>query len=653
MSVRRLRAMLALPVVLASGCLLIAPPEDLPALGAGAQGGGGGSGGSAGIGGAEMGGTGMTPAGTGGGAGESAGEGGRETSGGVGGTGGNGGTGEVGGSATAGRGGSNGNVAGTSGSAGEGGAPGCTTNEECVVAQNASEAARCRPSDHTCVTLKTADCPIAYAGENGAARFSDPNAIFVGSMVALDPNFADKSANAWALELAIDEINSAGGLPDPSGGPARPLVLLVCQSDTNTDSKVVERGITHLGEEVQVQALVAELRPDDLTDAFNRETGRQLFYLNAVAVSSALALRDNNGGLIWTLLGEPRDYAAAYALLLSDLETYVRAERGLSPADEIKVATVYTNDAFDLDLFKSADPTLKFNTFPAESQVFDGTNPDGKYLRINLSSLPGDIHAQIQATAEQIVAFAPDIVISTAGDPMTTSGDVAMDGSLKQDGVLELVEAAMPDPRPYYILSPYNAGTSALAAVQSTITTDFATDPSAAGRFMGISAAAAPSDQLDPMTGFASRFITRYGGSVDLPGQVDNYYDAVYYLAYAMYAASVAGDVTGPTIAGGMQQLIGPEGMQCGDTPCADGPRDFKQIFTALANKDKIALYSTLGAPDFDPMTGVRPATPGVFCFTWNAGSQVAQHSLDVLRYDADMKTFNGSYGCLLNFPPQ
>jgi hypothetical protein len=634
-SLWRVRALLALPVAFVSGCLLIAPPEDLPALGAGAQ---GGHGGSAGVGGADLGGTSSSFSGAGGDH-DSGGEAGRASggSGAMGGNGAAGGNGAVGGSEQGGgapRGGdSTGANGGTTvGSAGEGGEGACSTNADCV-RQNAGEAARCRPTDHTCVALKTPECPVAYAGDKGAARFADPNAIFVGSMVALDPDVPTTSPNAYALELAIDEINSkAGGLPDPDSGPPHPLVLLVCQSDTSQDADVVKRGIAHLGEDVQVQAVVTQLKPDDLFDAFNTEKGRKLVYLNAVAISSSLAL--NNGKLIWTLLGQPKDYAAAYKLLLSDLETYVRNARGLSSTDTIKVATVYTTDAFDEDLYGSVAPTLRFNDLPAESQPFDATHPDGKYLKVPVGSSSVDV----QGWVDQIVAFAPDIVISAAGDAMTTS-----DGT-NSDGIIQRVEAAMPSPRPYYILGPYNAGTRALVAVESVIEGEITSDATVAGRFMGVSAAAA--EDLTLQNGFASRFVPHFSSSKEVAGQVDNYYDAVYYLAYATYAASLAGDTSGPGISAGMQRLIDGQRFD-------DGPDAIEGVFAALANKDNnIALYSTLGAPNFDPITGVRPATPGIFCFTWDAGFQMAEHSLDVLRYDAEAKAFTGNYECLANFAP-
>jgi hypothetical protein len=491
------------------------------------------------------------------------------------------------------------------------------------------------------VAVQTVDCPIAYAGDQQEALFSAENAIFIGAMVAMNLRYPLQSTNWLALKLAINEINVAGGVPDPNGGPARPLVLSVCQSDTTADPEIAERGIEHLAAELEVPGVVTELLPDDLYDVFNLQKGRGLFYMNAIATSSALALRSNNQGLIWTLLGQPGDYAGAYALLLEDLEKYVRTARKLTPVDAIKVATVYTTDAFNADLFGTTDPKLSFNGVPADSQIYDAdANPAGKYLRVRLDIARTDaaavVQSKIQAAADEIVAFTPDIVISAAGSPMTTS-----DGQ-HFDGVLDRVEKAMPEPLPYYILSPYNAATSGLASVES----EFG-DAVAAGRFLGISAAAAPLDQRDVLNGFATRFNSVNGLDASIPGQVDNYYDAVYYLAYAMYAASLSGGMTGLDISNGMKRLTASDG-----TPLADGPHDIPNVFSALKNGDDIALNSTLGPPDFNPDTGVRPAIPSVYCFKWDAESLMPEHALDELRYDAGSDSFTGTYDCLDDFVP-
>jgi hypothetical protein len=627
---RRRGAALALPVVLASGCLLVAPPEDLPALGTsgtGAQGGGGSGGSSAG----GTSGTGASTM-TGGDAGsESNPEGGSPASGGSAGeagsgdTGANGGRGGAGGSAGSGGRGGAGATGGTSesmGGAGEGGAPGCTTNQECVTRTNSP--ARCR-SDHTCAELASNECLNVYG------PYTDANALYIGAFAVVDPANPGTSDIALAMRLAVDEINTAGGLP---GGPdgKRPLVLNVCTNDQSVEPNAISLGMTHLAEDVQVPALIAMLQPDDLTSALQQEKEKALFFLNPVAtVRSLMDLQTLQGNgakgdvLLWTLLGQPSDYAPAYGLLLSDLEKQVRSERGLMESDQIKVALVNTTDKFSDELRFYIFQSLFFNGASAANEA-----PDN-YKEYSLD--PNAVLAEDTVTA--LATFAPDIVISAAGDVVTAPS-----------GVIPRLEAGWTSskPRPFYLLSPYNGTTDAKNSIQSVVTHEFDDstnpEPDAARRFLGVNAAPALDTSLE--NAFESRYNVAFSAQQGNGPNVDNYYDAVYYLAYAMYAGD---SLAGPGIAHGMKRLIS------GD-PFDDGPANMaiQKVFDALDASDSISLNTTLGPSDpFDPVTGVRPVIPGVFCFTFNASLTLRPKAL---RYDSTSDTFTGTYPCLDNFPP-
>jgi len=619
---RKRSAAFALPVLLASGCLLVAPPEDLPASGTGGSGahGGGGSAGSTVV---EAGGSGASMMAGGDAGGESNPEGGSPGSGGSGGaagsgeTGASGGRGGAGGSAGGGAKGGTGAKGGAGGTeptggAGEGGAPGCTTNKEC--GDYWGGPARCR-GDGTCVQLGSNECLLVEGNSN------DPNALFVGSFVPYGDN--PKKGDVFAAEkLAVDELNDAGGLPGGNGGSGRPLVLVACSNDS---SDAISLGLTHLAEEVQVPGLIAMLQGADLTHALQQEKDRKLFYLNPVAsLQSLTSDAKTTKGLLWTLLGVPSDYAPAYQLLLSDLEKQVHSERGLMPSDPIKVVLINTTDAFNDELRLYVFQSLFFNNAAAAN---NGSNY--KEYTFDPTSFPSDDQLN------EMLAFEPDIVISTAGDVMTASA-----------GVLPRLETGWTStkPRPFYLLSPYNGTSDAQGVIQSIVTSEVDDtsnpEPNAARRFLGVNAAPA----LDPS--LENGFVTRYNFAFpDLKGtapNVDNYYDAVYYLAYSMYAGD---SLTGPGIANGMKRLITGDPFDDGNANMA-----IPKAFTALeASGATISLNSTLGPPDFVATTGVRPVTPGVFCFTYN-GSLVLRPN--ALRYDPTMNEFTGTYPCLDNFPP-
>jgi hypothetical protein len=238
--------------------------------------------------------------------------------------------------------------------------------------------------------------------------------------------------------------------------------------------------------------------------------------------------------------------------------------------------------------------------------------------------------------ADGILSFGPDIVISTAGEAVT-----------ENDGIIERLEsrwggAAGPGKeRPYYILSPFNAGDTGIVQsfILSAITEPNAFDPDAAGRFLGLSAASAEDQTLQNEFGAKLREAHPNQGAIDDTG---NYYDAVYFLAYALYGSENPRSPTGPEAARGLGRLIS-------GAPLNATPDQIDDVFERLSEPGAtLSLYGTLGAPDFDPETGVRRATPSVFCF--EAVGNVILPRIDVLRYQGGEFVGETPYPCLENF---
>jgi hypothetical protein len=190
--------------------------------------------------------------------------------------------------------------------------------------------------------------------------------------------------------------------------------------------------------------------------------------------------------------------------------------------------------------------------------------------------------------------------------------------------------------RPYFILSPYNAGDlGSLTPIVKGLRMN--NDVNAHQHFLGISAASA----VDPTLQNEYATCLRKAFGTDANTDTGNYFDAVYTLAYAMAAADPA--LEGPDLAAAMPRLLAGE-------PFGTRPDDIAGALAWLAEPTQsIELSGTLGPPDFDLATGVRAATPAVFCYQFDGLLSVEEQ---VLRYDRDADVFTGSYPCIDGFAP-
>lgn len=483
----------------------------------------------------------------------------------------------------------------------------CQTNAECVAAA-ADEPARCRPSDHQCVTLRHETCPIVVGDA------ADPNAVYFGAFAALDGIAPEENSIVWAHQLALEELSgdSMGGLPDGPKGQRRPLVMVVC----NNVDELIAPSLAHLIETVEVPAVLATLKPGDLRRAYEQYFDRDIFYLSPVAVTKSIANGDDEGR-IWNLLGQPGDFAPTYAVLLKRAEAWLRTARSLSDAP-IRVALVSTRDAFDSELRDAVSAALRFN----DDQTASENQASDQFRAITLDPDAPDLATQ----AEDLARFAPEVVISTASDLF-----------LQNNGLQDLLESewgvlAGGKARPFYILSPYDAGN--LSTLRERINGVLQEDPNGGEdnqRFFGVTIAPAPDTTLQRAYEVRLRSLFR-----DAILDTANYYDATYYLAYAMYAADQPEGITGDGIARGMQRLLGgPKSFDLGPSPIGD-------VFDALRKPGALVhLNGTLGPPEIDVTRGVRSIDGGVFCFS--RSGDTARLVPNAARYDRTQKDLVGS----------
>lgn len=509
---------------------------------------------------------------------------------------------------------------GKAGTSNVGGATGsCDSNADCKPGSG-SEPYMCSQETHKCIKLKTETCPVVV----GEKDSFNPNAIVFGAFAPLTTTNVERNDVVAAHSLALAELSSddLGGLPDGPKNSYRPLVMVTCYNQEDR----IEGGLTHLLGALHVPAILATLKPGDLRRAYQDHPGDDVFFLSPVIVTEAVAkLKDD--GKVWNMLGQPSDYAPAYASLLKHTEQHLRSGVDVDDVEPIRVAMVTTGDAFDSDLSNKLGQVLTFND--GKSTTSNGKN----YKLVRLTSSDSD---QIGPTVDELILFRPHIIVSAGSEVVTMEHGVIA----QVEGRWNLGQDGLPPPR--YILSPFNAGDLSVLRAYLTETAQSGEEDDPQLRFLGVGIAG-PEDRTAQFD-----YEGRLGGMFgNVFADTANYYDSTYLLAYAMYAAGIEQPLSGTSIALGMQRLISGPAIPI-------GPNDILATYDALsASPDAtVEIQSTLGPPSFDASTGVRPIDGNVYCFH-RSGKDITVRT-NTYRYDpalGDLRADKrGDEFCIPNF---
>jgi hypothetical protein len=500
----------------------------------------------------------------------------------------------------------------------------CTTNEDCVDPSLPERICRAKK----CVQLKSEedDCVVVLG------KWSDPNAFIFGAYSYYDPQMPANSQPIYNYGLAIDELNGAGGLPDikalndagglpDSGGTKHPLAAIVC----NNDPSHADQTLHHLVDEVGVSAIIADLPPKDLVNAFltTKKENKSVFFLSPGAANDDLLKLDDDG-LVWNMIGPPSDLADGYADLVRRVENYVNA-RSDAGATSLRVAVVLKDDPTDVnhelwtELWGAVKPKLFFNGALATKQT------EETYREFSINAADAGTPA---AVGDAINAFAPHIVISMTGTDFTNRGTGLADQGVAQSIITRVNGLGGPSRAPwvvheypFFILSPINAEatTDLNKLFTSTTVHDF---PILFQRFLGIAVAGADDRQV--LNAYKMRL-----PPMALKTGFENYYDSIYYLAYAVYYAGVE-PIDGKKIDEGMRLLSGV-------TPERVGPDGIQDVFRDLGT-GAILLYGA-GGSKFDTSTGARIDKAGLYCFLNVAGTAVPAEPAEI--FDPDTHKWN------------
>ncbi|HEX6276754.1 MAG TPA: hypothetical protein VFZ53_27110, partial [Polyangiaceae bacterium] len=349
-----------------------------------------------------------------------------------------------------------------------------------------------------------------------------------------------------------------------------------------------------------------------------REQERSVFMLGT-SPPAPLVTELDDGGLLWHVLPPPSDLAVVYPRLLRRVQAYLKERASNAKDGALRLALSSSLRAEDVDMASSIDASLVLNG--KNRQELDRAS----YRRYALEAETVDDGKSYVDALVDLFEFRPHVVVAVDDDVFITN-------------ILRVLESAWEQvedgqERPFYVLSPAQARSATLESALLEF-------PTLAQRVVGVAPAVARDTELH--AAYLSDLASRNTDLLQVDGG-ESYYDAAYFLLYAA-AASGAPEPSGKELASGMQRLLD-------GAPFSMGEPQIPEVLGALRDPNaSVALYGTLGAPDFDRSTGARRHGEGsVWCVTLEGDEDVMFH-YDALSLDASNDGLVGELECIPGF---
>lgn len=456
--------------------------------------------------------------------------------------------------------------------------PQCNVNADCTGSYQI-----CRKSTHACVNLITPEC------DHVQGNWQDDNAVIFGSV--LPTRGADKSSGLPpqdALDLVVSDFANAGGLPPVPGATAhRPLVLVGC--DDNSDSDQAVRAADHLGS-IGVPAIVGAAFSGITIQVANRSTIKNnVLLISPSATSTELtSLIDN--GLVWRTSPSDILQAKAAVALYPLIETELKKTRAAA-----QVAIAFKGDSYGSGLANAVSQSLRVNGQPATAtanaenfQYLDYGNPDDP-----ASTLKYD------ATAAAIIAKKPQVIFlfgitETITEMMSRIEAGYTTNAITPKPTYVLADGSLLPELPVYLEGHPDVRTRVLGTIYGSNSQAF------------------------------NVFKTKYaagvtdGSSADTAG-TSTAYDALYNLAFATVAAG-AKPLDGAAIRDGLGKLVpGPQA-----TSWTVGTDAITNAFRTLLAGNNLDYSGASGPLDYDLATGEAASDIQIWCVPKDASGKPA-----------------------------
>jgi hypothetical protein len=459
---------------------------------------------------------------------------------------------------------------------------------------------------------------------------------------------------ARAYNLALREIQQYGGVPIGPNDKARPLVMVVCRTEPNQPA-LGEKSLAHLVD-LGVPAVLALFDPTTLLTKATELAEKGVFTMNPSDTTAALRYAPAVQGFAWHLLGTTEDVSLTYRPVLARVEDYVRKKATFDGPRDVKVALLATNFTADL---AAADTIVSGAVRPLGSDGGTERDPSGAIVFNDGGSTPADtinfkpfiglpVSAFVPGTERdtlvaQLKGFQPDIIIAATSDVLGGLVD-AVDKAMKElDGGIARL--------PVWVLSTRNSRDAALLTYLANANNEAPNTKYT--RFLGVQYAG--STEPVHREKWLERMSLAFGGDTTQYAASENFYDAIYWLAYGLYASGLP--TTGPVQASGASLKVGVRNLLSGPRvfPGADGvvAKSFATIHTQLIARSGVTYVGALGPRDIDPSSGTIFGTGALYCYEYDGLTQKATVKYDIRRYNPDGGELLGDplVACYVNFP--
>ena len=544
----------------------------------------------------------------------------------------------------------------------DGGAPACLRNRDCKREGEAPSLCveqRCVPlglndkSTPICMARPLAFRPGSSSAEDRLTPEDDGDVLLVAGFLPLAAN-VELTGQALAYQLALREIEAGGGIPRGSSR-ARHVVMLLCESrrDVGGRTDIVTKGIEHVTRDLHPAAIVGAFSDETLTDVVRKvvQADRREFVINVTAPADALKYEPTEG-LVLNLLGPASDIAVAYRPLLQRLETKLRTAGHVGP---VKVAILVEDNPIDRELAavltlgpyaysedagKRREPNLGLalnDAGPTENETA------GTLKTISIASPVSE--ATYAGVRKQLEELQPDLVVAL------TQANVLerIVRDVEADGGADFGDGG--SPVPLWLLGPKNAR----AVLPYFVVGGTNPSPSARNasdrrqrRFFGVQYAnttepTSPSYPKAQRTLWLDRMRNEYPQvDVDAYQSLENYYDALYWIAYGLAASGTnqpAEKSLGDRIALGVTRMYKDPIAAGAGIPVVNPPAGSEPFIKLQQSTNGTVFVGAQGLPDIDSRFGTWRSKGGVYCYANSAdasGPINPEVRYDALRHLAD-----------------